>query len=281
MKFLIFIIILILESCGGSSHHQDKVEKIEAQLQRGFQSDAREDYRSSLHIYDSMLKELPSNYIALVNRGRAKIYLGDTLSGMADLTTSIKIHPTPEAFASKALAELYSDPNQALIDLTTGDSTIPRQGKLNVILAMYYTSIHPNRASASYYADYSSKLSIGDPIYYYMLMNTYLFCDDYPHLIKITDSLIIHFPKSPYPYNNRGWAELNLGDIQQANQDIRKSIELDSTNAWAYRNMSIVFEKMELLDSACLYAQRAKQKDKKQKYKGDIDSLILKVCGKK
>ena len=281
MKLLILVIILVLGSCGGSLHKTDKAQRLEGLLQKGFQSDAREDYRSSLKIYDSILKEQPSQYIALVNRGRAKVSLGDTLSGIVDLDSSIKIHPTPEAFASKAMAELYINPDQALKDLTTGDQAFPKRALLNIVLTEYFTSIHPDRAKASYYAEYTCKLSIPNPSYYFVIMNTYLFCDDYFHLLQITDSLIKNFPVSPYPYNNRGWAELNLGEIQQAKRDILKSIELDSTNAWAYRNMSLVFEKMKISDSSCFYAQLAKKKDKKQQYQKDIDSLILRVCGKK
>ncbi|HEY4832709.1 MAG TPA: hypothetical protein VIH61_09155 [Waddliaceae bacterium] len=279
MKCIGLLLIMILGSCRGPIHN-GKSEQIERLLQRGFQSDAQEDYRSSIIIYDSILQQEPDHYISLVNRGRAKISLGDTISGMADLDASIGIHPTPQAFASKAMVEFYNNPNKALIDLNNGNHAFPGQGLIIALLAQYYTSIHPMRDSALYYADYTCKIATTSAPYL-AAMNAYLYFGDYANLLKVTDSIIARSPNSPYPYNNKGLAELNLGDLQDAKQDIRISLNLDPDNAWAYRNMSLVFEKTNNLDSSCFYAQIARQKDKQQQYKKDIDSLISKFCGKK
>lgn len=258
--------------------HRGNSQRIEHLLQEGYQSDAREDYRSSVRIYDTILQIEPDQYIALVNRGRAKINLGDTLAGLAELSRSIKIHPTPEAFASKAVVEYGTNPAQAFADLKMGNQILPNQALITGLLAQCYTSIHPLKDSALYYADLTCRLPTIRPSLYIAVMNAYLQYNDYPNLIKTTDSIIVHYPGSPYPYNNRGLAKLYLGDIQGAKQDIRISLSLDPTNAWAYRNMGLVFEKMDSPDSSCLYFQMAREKDKKQEYKRDIDSLISKFC---
>ncbi|MDR3712342.1 MAG: hypothetical protein P4L51_05965 [Puia sp.] len=265
--------------------HKDKSTRIERLLQQGFQSDAREDDSSSLKIYDSILQEDPDNYISLVNRGRAKIEVGDTVSGMADLAKSIKIHPTPEAFISKAIVELNNDPKQALKDLKTGNEIRPDYGLITGLLAQYYSSIEPLRDSALHYADHTCHISSKTLMPYLAAMNAYLYFNDYPNLLKATDTIIARLPNSgyqypAYPYNNRGLAELMLGEIQKAKQDIRTSLNLDSNNAWAYRNMSLLFNKMNKSDSSCYYIRLARQKDKTQQYKKDIDSLILSFCGK-
>ncbi|HEY4061927.1 MAG TPA: hypothetical protein VGM30_08500 [Puia sp.] len=280
MKGSLFILIIILGACNGLLHHNES-ETVEKLLQEGFRSDAREDYRTSILIYDSILQIKPDQYIALVNRGRAKINLGDTAAGLANLRYSIKIHPTGSAFASKAVVELNNEPQQALIDLRNGDRLMPGKPMIISLLAYYYTAIQPIRDSALHYADYTCRLSVTDPVYYNVAMNAYMCFDDYPGLLETSDSLIAHFPKSPYPYNNRGLAKLNLGDIREAKQDIRTSLNLDSSNAWAYRNMGLVFEKLNGPDSSCFYFQKARRKDKKRQYKRDIDSLILLFCNKK
>jgi hypothetical protein len=277
-------IILLLITCRGPVR-SNKSARIEKLLQQGFQSDAREDDSSSLKIYDSILQEDPENYISLLNRGRAKISLGDTVSGMADLAVSIKIHPTPEAFASKAIIELNSNPGQALKDLKSGRQISPDYGIITSLLAQYYTSVLPQRDSALYYADYTCRISGNKPLPYLAAMNVYLYFNDYPKLLKATDSAIARLPNSgykylAYPYNNKGLAELMLGEIQNAKQDIRTSLNLDSNNALAYRNMSLLFNKMNKSDSSCYYIQLARQKDKTNQYKKDIDSLILSYCGK-
>jgi hypothetical protein len=164
MKYnFLCIIIVFLVACRGSVH-KDKSDRIERLLQQGFQSDAREDDSSSLKIYDSILQEEPDNYISLVNRGRAKIELGDTVSGMADLAKSIKIHPTPEAFISKAIVELNNDPKQALKDLKTGNEIRPDYSLITGLLAQYYSSIEPLRDSALHYADYTCHISSKTPM---------------------------------------------------------------------------------------------------------------------
>jgi lipoprotein NlpI len=147
------------------------------------------------------------------------------------------------------------------------------------LLAQCYTSIYPVRDSALYYANLTWRLPGKPSSFYFVTMNVYLQYNDYPTLIKTTDSITAHDPGLPYPYNNRGLAKLCLGDIQGAKDDIRISLNLDPTNAWAYRNMGLVFEKMHRPDSSCWYFQMAREKGKKQQYKRDIDSLVLRYCG--
>jgi hypothetical protein len=126
MKCFFPIFIIVFASCQGPAHN-DKSNSTEKLLERGFQSDAQENYGSSIKIYDSVLEKEPANYIALVNRGRAKISLGDTTPGMLDLLASIRIHPTPQAFASRAMVEFNTNPPQAIVDLETGNRTAPGQ----------------------------------------------------------------------------------------------------------------------------------------------------------
>jgi lipoprotein NlpI len=277
MKRLFPILLVVFVSCQGQGKN-DKSNSTKELLERGFQSDAQENYRNSIRVYDSVLEKESGNYIALVNRGRAKIFLGDTTSGMLDLLASIRTHPTPQAFASRAMVEFNTNPPQAVVDLQTGNKTFPGQSLLTSLLAHYYTAIDPLRDSAIYYADYTCKLSISTPTIYFPLMNAYLYFNDYINLLRISDSIIAYFPKFPYAYNNRGMAELYLGNLTASKRDIQTSIDLDSTNAWAYRNMSLFFEKIHEPDSSCRYIGIARQMDKKQQYQKDIDSLVLKFC---
>ena len=278
MKWLFFILILILTSCKGFVHG-DNSEAIHSLLKNGYKSDSMEDFRSSIRIYDSVLRLDPDNYIALVNLGRAKISLGDTSAGLRELTRSIKIHPTTQAFVSRAMAEFYRDPSQSLKDLELADKSSPENAVIIGLLTHYYTAIDPIRDSGLYYAAHTFKLSAEKPFCYFTVMNAYLRYSDYPNLIKVSDSIIARFPDSAYAYNNKGLAELMLGEPQHAKLDIRTSLNLDSSNAWAYRNMGLVFEKMNGLDSGCYYFHLAREKDKTRQYQKDLDSLVQRFCG--
>ncbi|MDP4149196.1 MAG: tetratricopeptide repeat protein [Bacteroidota bacterium] len=285
MKYAPWVLLIFL--CGFACHsRKDRSTSIERLLQRGFQSDAREDFRSSIRIYDSVLHEDPDNYISLANRGRAKIDLGDTISGMEDLTASIKIHPTPQAFVSRAIIEFNTDPKRALLDLRRGNQLSPGDGLVTAVLTQYYTSIEPERDSAMYYAGWTCKNQTKGPASYMAAMNAYLVFNNYRELINVTDSVIARLPNSNFPnpayaYNNKGLAELMLGQSQKAKEDIQISLKIDSNNAWALRNMSLVFEALHKVDSACQFIQLARDKDKKLQYQKDFDSLSMKICGKK
>jgi tetratricopeptide (TPR) repeat protein len=285
MKYAFLILLACIIACRGN-WRGGKSEQVKILLRRASESDAKVEYKSSIKIYDSILQLESDNFISLINRGRAKLVLGDSVSGMEDLVASLKIHPTYQAFALKAVGEINSDPKQALVDIRSGNQLSPGKGLITSLLATYYSSIVPLRDSALFYADKTCRIPQIDPGFYGGAMDAYLYFGDYKNLLKVTDSIIAHPMYSPitylaYPYNNKGLAELMLGEIQEAKQDIQISLTIDSNNAWADRNMSLVFDKMHKFDSSCYYIQLARKKDKKKQYQKAIDSLIIKFCTRK
>ena len=58
---------------------------------------------------------------------------------------------------------------------------------------------------------------------------------EYAAAIEYFDKSIELKPDFAYAYSNRGFAKLNLNDIKGAYKDLRKSIELDNTNSYAFK----------------------------------------------
>jgi tetratricopeptide (TPR) repeat protein len=57
-------------------------------------------------------------------------------------------------------------------------------------------------------------------------------------------------PTMAYAYNNRGHALLETGKLEQGVSDIKHSLKLDDTNAYAHRNLGIYHLKLEQYEMA-------------------------------
>jgi Flp pilus assembly protein TadD len=68
-------------------------------------------------------------------------------------------------------------------------------------------------------------------------------------------------PSNPYYLNNQGFAKIGLGKFGEAETLIKKSIELDSTNAFAYKNMAILMKKLNKSTESEQYLKKAKELD--------------------
>lgn len=111
-----------------------------------------------------------------------------------------------------------------------------------------------------------------------VIENAYLKYGTPQQLLDVTTRLIEKIPNEPYPYNNRGFAKIKLKMFEEARRDIRKSLSIDSTNSFAYKNLGLLFIELKQKDSACFNLQTAKTKGFKENYGNEVDSLIAIHC---
>lgn len=81
-------------------------------------------------------------------------------------------------------------------------------------------------------------------------------------------------------YNNRGYAKMGLGNLQEAMQDINKALEYYPENSYALKNRGLLYLKMDKKDLACQDFQMAEKYGFSLTYGNEVLKLIKANCKK-
>ena len=70
-------------------------------------------------------------------------------------------------------------------------------------------------------------------------------------------------PYWDYPYNNRGYCKLQLGDIDNAYADLFHSFEMNSDNSFSWRNLGVYYLTTNEFEKALQHFEQAEKIDPK------------------
>ncbi len=84
-------------------------------------------------------------------------------------------------------------------------------------------------------------------------------------------------PLFAYPFNNRGYAYLKLGNRAQAIQDINHSLTLDPDNSYAYKNRALYYLELNDLVNAKQNLLTAQQLGFRERYGDEVDKLLQRI----
>jgi tetratricopeptide (TPR) repeat protein len=101
---------------------------------------------------------------------------------------------------------------------------------------------------------------------------------DWKGAIEYFDKALAQNPTFAYAYSNRGYAKYMLGNNSDASKDIRKSIELDATNSYAFKNYALVLLAEGKRKDACTQLERAQKLGYTQMYDNEVNELQQKNC---
>jgi tetratricopeptide (TPR) repeat protein len=79
-------------------------------------------------------------------------------------------------------------------------------------------------------------------------------------------------------WNNRGYARYKLGDLKGALKDVRKSIDMRASNAYAYRNLALIHIAQGRTDDACTALENALQWGFTAEYGDEVQELYSTHC---
>lgn len=102
--------------------------------------------------------------------------------------------------------------------------------------------------------------------------------EDYEGAIDYFDKAIALMPDKGYAYNNRGYALYKLKKYKEALKDIRRSLDRDPKNSYAYRNLALVYIDQGKTTDACEALKKAKALYFTRDYGDEVDRLVEQHC---
>ena len=130
---------------------------------------------------------------------------------------------------------------------------------------------------AIYYANLSYKLDTSSVIPLANIAFIRSSAGNYKDAMPYFDMVIKKKPEAYY-FNNRGYAKMKLGDLKGALDDVDRSLKMDPTNSYAYRNRALVYIGMKKMKKVCADLNKAKELGFKQQYGNEVDELLEKYC---
>ncbi|HEX2628976.1 MAG TPA: hypothetical protein VHM26_08195 [Chitinophagaceae bacterium] len=274
MRLTAFILTIIFLA-GCTNKKKVYVEKLYRELRI---HDSLGHYDSSLKLSSELMKLAPKDLRAFIAHAKAVAALGDTAAAIAELDQIILKHPNDQAYLLKAFFYIGTDNKQTVNFLHEALVINPDLEPAYGMLAQIYTFEIENRDSALHYVHILEQRKADDFGSLIVFQNAYLKYGPPEKLLASTTRLIEKKPKEPYPYNNRGFAEIKLRMFDEARRDILNSLSIDPTNSFAYKNLGLLFIELKQKDSACFYLQTANAKGFKENFGNEVDRLIRIHC---
>lgn len=110
---------------------------------------------------------------------------------------------------------------------------------------------------ARHYARLSVEADPSDVIKWNNWGHTCIQLEDYTEAIRIFDAAAARFPPHPYILNNRAEAHLSLGQLVEADADMRASHALEPRNPYLYKNKARYYQQLDEPALMCENARRA------------------------
>jgi len=250
MTTRLIIIISTILTTGCNSNGQTKTEQIDKLVNLATVTDSLMDLMTSVKYYSEILDLDSTKLIALNNRGRAYVWLGQIDKGFADFDKAVKLYPHERTFYTRGMAYLNINRyDKATPDLLKSIDLNPKFGESYYGLSL----IKANQDSldlAFQLCDKADKLSYLPGLSRQIRYLIYQKKGDFKSVVNELTEAIKLDPTNPKHYNNRGLAKNQLKQFAAAISDFDDAIKLDSKMAFAYNNKAFALLKSNQLDNA-------------------------------
>ena len=251
MKKLILatFVTIFMSSCNLNS--QVKLDKkIDELINLAVISDSLMDLSSSVKYYTEVLTLDSTKLIALNNRGRALVWLGEINRGFTDFDMAVKLYPHEETHYTRGMTYLSINKfNKASDDLMKSIELNPK-----FVDAYYGLSLlkymQDSLKEALIFCNIADNISYRPKDSHQMRAVIFQKREDFESAIYELNETIKLIPNSPENYNNRGLAKNELGYYQDAIADFNHAIQLNSKMAFVYNNKAFALFKLNQLDNA-------------------------------
>ncbi len=130
MKTRLLIILSIILIAGCKSNIKTNTDQIDKLVNLATASDSLMDFTTSVKYYSEILDLDSTKLIALNNRGRAYVWLGQHDKGFADYDKAISLYPHERTFYTRGMAYLnINNYDKAIQDFTKSIELNPNFGE--------------------------------------------------------------------------------------------------------------------------------------------------------
>lgn len=220
-------------------------------------SDSLNELQKSIKYYSEILDIDSIKLIALINRGRALIALGNIQKGITDYNKAVKHYPHEETYCTRGMAyAMINDYKNAFPDFAAAATINPKFGK-----AYYgYSLVKINDQQYNFALSWCNKadsLSYIPGLSHSIRVEIALKQKKYDVAILEISELIKLNPNDAANYNNRGLTKNKIGNYADAINDFDISIKLDPNGAYAFNNKSYSLFKLKQYDKALSYVEQS------------------------
>ena len=266
MTTRILIIISTILMTGCNSNGQTKTEQIDKLVSLASVTDSLMDLTTSVKYYSEILDLDSTKLIALNNRGRAYVWLGEPDKGFADYDKAVRLYPHERTFCNRGMAYLNINRyDKATPDLLKSIDLNPHFGESYYGLSL----IKANQDSldlALQLCDKADKLSYLPSLSRQTRFTIYQKKGDYKAVVnELTEAIKLN-PSDPNNYNNRGLAKNQLKQYSDAISDFDYAIKLDSKMAFAYNNKAFALLRLKQFNNALVTVNTSLDLNNKNAY---------------
>jgi serine/threonine protein kinase/regulator of sirC expression with transglutaminase-like and TPR domain len=210
-------------------------------LASGIRLFAQKKYAAAIEKYIEIEKYTKRFSWSYINRGLARLKLGDINGAIVDYNRAIEINPRDfEALYSRANLQIISgDDKAALVDFSKAIEVNPRYHQAYNNRGVVRCDLGDKKGAID---DYNKAIEI-NPRYdeaYNNRGNARSGLGDNNGAILDYNKAIEINPRSAKSYNNRGAARLRSGDTKGATDDYNKAVEINPRSAEAYANLGLI-----------------------------------------
>jgi tetratricopeptide (TPR) repeat protein len=210
------------------------------------------EYDKSISDFDRALQLAPDYKEAIFNRAQAFEKTGKFAESLKDLIRIADDYKDSAQFyllrgnayaAQNSLRQAFDDYDQAIARYNRDPRRNQDMRRQNLTEAYVNRGVMHFNLKDDYRAenDFRKALAMDSlqDFAYNNLAQIYIRKNRYDTALVLLDKAVSLNPNQPYYRNNRGFVKLQLGDLEAGVTEIRQSLALDNTNAWAYRNLGV------------------------------------------
>lgn len=248
---LLFVCWIIGCSTNGQDTNKKRIEKLTRLAEV---SDSLRDQRQSISYYTAILEIDSTNLLALINRGRALVWIGKLNEGFSDYNKAVRLHPHERTFYARGMAYVsLKEYDKASDDIIKSLELNPSFGEAYFGLS-FIKEAQSSLDSALQCCDKAEMLLC--PLQQLQERRAQLFekKGNYQAAIDEMTKLIQANRSNATYYNNRGYDKNQLQRYAGAIEDLDMAIKLDSSMAFAYNNKAFALLKQNQTNTALSYA---------------------------
>ena len=238
--------------CSTTGQNTNK-KRIEELTRLAEVSDSLKDQRQSILYYTQILEIDSTNLFALINRGRALVWIGKLNEGFSDYNKAVRLYPHERTFYARGMTYVkVKEYEKASQDITKAIEFNPAFGEAYFGLS-FIKEAQGNLDSALIYCNKAEMHNC--PLQEVQERKAGLFekQGNYQAAINEMTKLIQAVPSMASYYNNRGYEKTKLHQYAEAIEDLDIAIKLDSSMAFAYNNKAFALLKQNQTNAALNY----------------------------